>query len=213
MPQKQVPFNTVDFDEFVGYYRFGDPVTFAHIYRDGDRLETQLTAQPPVQVFAEGPTEFFATLVAAQWTFVIGPDGNVTEAILHQGGYLRPWIKSSKAANDEFEANLQLRIKENKPSPGTADAIRRQIDAEEKTGHALYSEMGPLLAAAAHEQEQQARANFLARGPLQSLTFSKVLPNGANDYLAVFAQGQVEVIITPLSDDGKIAGLLFRNIP
>ncbi|HXR91286.1 MAG TPA: glycogen/starch/alpha-glucan phosphorylase [Steroidobacteraceae bacterium] len=45
----------------------------ARVYRKGDRYYSQLTAQPPVEVFSESPTEFFATVVAAQISFVTGP--------------------------------------------------------------------------------------------------------------------------------------------
>lgn len=75
-----------------------------------------------------------------------GSNGQVTEAILHQGGPLRPWLRSSKTANDAFEAKLQQRIRENKPSPGTEQAVKRQIDEEERAGHALYAEMAAPLA-------------------------------------------------------------------
>lgn len=212
-PQKEVPLNPKKFDKFVGYYRLSSPVVFAHMYRSEDHFYTQLTDQPPVEVFPESPTEFFATVVAAQWSFVIGSNGQVTEAILHQSGYLRPWLRSSKSANDAFEAERRQRINENKPSPGTEEAIRRQIEEIERTGHALYTEMDAPLAAAAHEQEKQMEGRFKKRGALESLRFSRVLPNGDDDYVATFAHAQVEVIITPLSPDGRIGGLLFRDIP
>jgi Domain of unknown function (DUF3471) len=212
-PQKEVPFNAADFDKFVGYYELSSPVAFVHVYRNGDRLYNQITGQQPVELFAESPTEFFETVVAAQWSFVTGPDGQVTEAILHQSGLLRPWLRISNSAYDAFEANLQRRIKENKPSSGTEAAVRRQIEEVERTGHALYSEMDAPLAAAAREQQKQMEARFKVRGALQSIRFSRVLPDGDDDYLVTFAHTKAEVIITPLSANGKIAGMLIRDIP
>jgi hypothetical protein len=212
-PRNEVPFNPADFDKFVGYYELSYPVAFVHVYRNGDHLYNQIAGQPPVELFAESPTKFFETVVAAQWSFVSGPDGKVTEAILHQGGLLRPWHRISKSAYDTFATNLQRRINENKPSPGTEAAVRRQIEEIERTGHALYAEMDAPLAAAAREQQKQMEARFKARGALQSIRFSKVLANGADDYLVTFAHGQSEVIITPLSADGKIAGMFMRDIP
>ena len=83
----------------------------------------------------------------------------------------------------------------------------------EKTGHALYAEMAPGLAAAARQQSAQFEAMMKRVGPLSSLRFAKVLPNGADDYVATFAHGQLEVIIVPLTPDGKIPGMLYRPIP
>lgn len=212
-PQKEVPFVPADFDKFVGYYRFGSsgaPRAFAHVYRKGDHYYSQLTGQPPVEVFPESPTEFFATVVAAQISFATGPDGGVTGMVLHQNGYLRPWPRSSKSAYDAFEAKLQQRVRENRPSPGTEAAIRRQIQSLETTSHQLYAEMTPQLAAAARAQDPQHTAMWKRLGALHSLGFESVLPNGNDDYLATFAHGQLVVIIAPLTPDGKISGLLYR---
>jgi hypothetical protein len=212
-PQKEVPFNPADFDKFVGYYKSDYPVLFAHVYRSGDHFYTKLTANPPLEIFPESPTKFFLTVMAAQWTFVAGPDGEVSEAILHNQGNLRPWIRSSKAAADAFETALQQRIKAEKPSPGTEAAVRRQIVAVERTGHSLYVEMTPPLAAAAHEQEKLIETAFKRRGALESIRFSRVFPNGDDDYVATLAHGQTEVRVSPVSADGKIGALVFRDMP
>ena len=212
-PQKEVPFNPADFDKFVGYYRLGpssSPLAFAHVYRNGDRYYCQLTAQPPVQEYPESANEFFATIVAAQISFVSGPDGRVTRMILHQNGYLRPWERSTKAANDAFELKLRQRVKDNRPSPGTDAAIRRQLRSLEQTGHQLYSEMTPQLASAARAQDPQHTAMWKRLGTLRSLRFDRVLPNGNDTYLATFANGTLVVVISPLTPEGKIAGLGYR---
>jgi D-alanyl-D-alanine carboxypeptidase len=53
---------------------------------EGDRLMTQATGQPKVEVFPSSPTEFFLKVVDAQITFVKDASGAVTQLILHQGG-------------------------------------------------------------------------------------------------------------------------------
>jgi hypothetical protein len=215
-PQKEVPFNPAGFDRFAGYYVIGpagSPLGFARVYREGDRYYSQLTGQRPVEFYPESPTEFFATVVAAQISFVTGRDGKVTGMVLHQNGYLRHWPRSTKAAHDAFETKLQARIEANRPSPGTEAAIRRQIESLQSTGHQLYAEMDPPLAAAARAQDPQNTAMWKRLGALESLRFERVLPNGSNDYLATFAHGQVAVIISPLTADGKIAGLFWHLLP
>ncbi len=212
-PQQEVPFNPARFEKFAGYYRIGPsgaPVGFARAYRKGDHYYLQLTGQPPVQVFPESPTKFFATVVAAQISFVTGPTGRATGMVLHQNGYLHAWPRSSKTAYAAFESELRHRIKQNRPSPGTEAALLRQIQSLESTGHGLYAEMTPELAAAAREQEPKTAALWKRLGALRSLRFAGVLPNGSNDYIATFAHGQLAIIISPLTSAGKIAGLLYR---
>ena len=56
------------------------------VTREDDRLMTQLTGQPKVEVFPESETKFFLKVVDAQLTFVKDDGGTVTHVILHQGG-------------------------------------------------------------------------------------------------------------------------------
>jgi hypothetical protein len=212
-PQKEVPFIPADFDRFVGYYKDTTSGLYARVYRERDRYYSQLTGQSSVEFFPESPTEFFATVVAAQISFVSNTEGRVTEMVIHQNGFLRPWLRISKSAYDAFETDLQQRIKGNEPSSGTEAAVRRQIEEAERTGHALYAEMDAPLAAAARKQQKQMEARFKMRGALQSIRFSRVLPNGDDVYLVTFAHTQAEVIITPLLANGKIAGMLIRDLP
>lgn len=53
---------------------------------EGDKLMTQATGQPKVEVFPSSPTEFFLKVVDAQITFVKDASGAVTHLVLHQGG-------------------------------------------------------------------------------------------------------------------------------
>ncbi len=212
-PQKEVQFNPVEFDKFAGYYQRqpGLP-TFFHIYRNGDRYYSQITGQMPVEIFPESPSEFFATVVAAQVSFDIGPGGQVTGLVLHQGGLLMPWQRVSAAAFEAANAKLQQRIKSNAPSPGTEAALRHQIETLER-GDPDYAAMGPGLADATRQQLPQIRALFKKIGALKSLEFGKVLPNGADLYLATFEHGELACTITPLSPDGKVTGDFFHLMP
>lgn len=212
-PRTEVPFHPKDFDRFVGYYQLAASAGyFVHVWRSEDHFYSQLTGQPPVEEFPAGPTEFFDTVAPVQWTYVIGPHGEVTEAVLHQDGFLYSWPRVSKATYDADTAALQQRIADNRPSPGTEEALRRQIDAMEGTGHPLYAQMDAQLAAMAHEQWEQLRAEFKTWGAFRSLRFLKVMPAGRDDYLATFTHARVEITIAPLSD-GKTGGLLFSDIP
>ncbi len=211
-PHHEVPVNPTDFDKFVGYYQL-TPMVFFHVFRRGDHYFAQLTGQPPVREYPESATKFFATVVAAQISFVTDVRGRVTGLVLHQNGYRRAAHRVSRQTAARAEAQLQRRIQHNDPAPGTAAAVRAQILSFEHTGHALYARMTPGLAAAARAQAGKAGPLFRSLGALQSLHHYKVLGNGADDYLATFAHGRLEVIIAPLTAGGKVQGLFFHPVP
>lgn len=211
-PRHEIPFKPAEFDKFVGYYELS-PTMFCHIFRRGDRYFAQLTGQPPVREYPQSPRKFFATVVAAQISFRSGPGGRVSELVLHQNGFLRSAPRVSARRALRAESQLLRRIRRNIPAPGTAAAVRAQILSFERYGHARYAQMAPALAAAAHTQASRAAPLFKSLGAFHSLRHFKVLANGADDYLASFAHGRLEVIIAPLAPDGKVQGIFFRPEP
>ena len=73
------------YDAYVGQYPLA-PTFVITITREGDRLMTQATGQPKVELFPESETKYFLKVVDAQITFVKDDRGVVTHLILHQGG-------------------------------------------------------------------------------------------------------------------------------
>lgn len=212
-PQKEVPFNPSDFDKFVGYYKDDTFLgLYARVYRTGDHYYLQLTGQGSVEFFPESSTEFFATVVAAQISFVTSRDGQVTGMTIHQNGFLRPWTKISKSAYDEGNAELKRRVSSNIPSQGTQDSLRRWIGAMEN-GRPNYEEMSPGLAAAAREQWPRTKLIVQKLGAFRALTFERVAPNGDDIYAATFAHGTAEMVIGPLSADGKVIARWWHVSP
>jgi hypothetical protein len=56
------------------------------VTREGDKLMTQATNQPKLEVFPESETKFFLRVVDAQIVFIKDASGKVTDLELHQGG-------------------------------------------------------------------------------------------------------------------------------
>jgi hypothetical protein len=73
------------YDAYVGDYEL-QPGFVLSVTREGDRLMTQATGQPKVEIFPSSETEFFLKVVDARITFVRGPGGKVDQLVLHQGG-------------------------------------------------------------------------------------------------------------------------------
>lgn len=61
-------------DGLLGRYALA-PGAVLTISREGGQMFAQLTGQSRLEIFAEGPTAFFARLVDAQLTFTVGADG------------------------------------------------------------------------------------------------------------------------------------------
>lgn len=211
-PQKEVPFDPADFDKFVGYYRMGDSDNFAHVYRTGNHYFVQLTAQPPAEFFPENPTEFFMTTVAAQVSFAVGPDGRATGMVIHQNGMPHPLHRVSEAEFQAGSAALARQVKANTPSPGTRSMVIAYIRDLEH-GSQDYDTMTPELAAVARPQLSKSVALMRKEGAFKSLAFVRVLPNGANAYIATFTGGKLLWVIMPLTKAGRVSGVFFRPYP
>jgi len=211
-PQKEIPFDPADFDKFVGYYRLGDSDNFAHVYRTGNHYFLQLTAQPAAEFFPESPTEFFMTTVAAQVSFEVGPDGRATGMVIHQNGMPHPLHRVSEAEFQAGSAALAKRVKANTPSPGTRSMVIAYIRDLEH-GSQDYDTMTPELAAVARPQLAKSVAVMRKEGTFRSLAFVRVLPNGADAYIATFTGGELLWVIMPLTKEGKVSGVFFRPYP
>lgn len=72
-------------DGLIGRYMLA-PGAVLTITREDQRMFGQLTGQPRIEIFAEGPTAFFTKVVDAQLTFTVDADGRAASVTLHQNG-------------------------------------------------------------------------------------------------------------------------------
>jgi hypothetical protein len=72
-------------DGYVGTYQLNPLLVFT-VTREGDRLWAKLTGQETYEVHPYTERDFFYTIVAAQLSFVPGPDGKARAVVLHQNG-------------------------------------------------------------------------------------------------------------------------------
>jgi D-alanyl-D-alanine-carboxypeptidase/D-alanyl-D-alanine-endopeptidase len=211
-PPKEHKEITVDpkiFDKYVGSYQLA-PTVIMTISRDGDRLFSQLTGQPKIQLFPEGERKFFVKEVDAQWTFETDAQGQATQAILHQNGRDTTAKRIHEAQAGALLAALAKRVKDQTPAPGSEAALRRDIE-ELGLGQPKYELMSPGLADATRQQLPQIKALLADLGAIQSVTFKGVGPGGADIYEVKFEHGSTEWRIM-LESDGKIASVGFRRL-
>jgi uncharacterized protein YneR len=80
------------YDRYTGEYELSPGFTIV-ILRRGDKLISQATGQPEVELFPESETRFFLKEVDAQVDFVKDGAGKVTGLVVHQGGLDLPGKK------------------------------------------------------------------------------------------------------------------------
>ncbi len=83
------------YDRLAGDYELA-PDFIITILRRGDKLISQATGQPEVELFPESETRFFLKVVDAQVDFILDGAGHATGIVLHQGGRDLPAKKIRK---------------------------------------------------------------------------------------------------------------------
>lgn len=208
-PQKETAFNPANFDRYQGYYEFDFPDghVFVRLYRSANRYywQVETAGQPPTEIFAESPTEFFATEFAAQLSFTTAADGRGSEMTLHELGVLHTAHRVSQTAYDAWLADLRRRISDDKPNPAADAALRRQLDAWEQKAKAT-SERTPMAPMAPMVR------TIAGLGTLEGVRFVKVGPHGWEVYQASFANGELRCFMAPLSAAGKVNGLDCQKV-
>jgi hypothetical protein len=207
-PRKPITMDSASIDRFVGAYQLF-PSTIWWITRDGSHFLARFTGGTTVEYFPESATKFFSTEGPAQLSFESDTDGHVTAMIRHHLGIERRAPRISAAAAMAIEDALAVRIKDNKPAPGTEAALRHQIDAMEN-GAFDTSVMSPELRSLINSRTPMATTFFAQLGAFKSLTFKNVGPTGVDFYTAVFERGRIVWSILPLVD-GKIVELYYQR--
>jgi D-alanyl-D-alanine carboxypeptidase len=84
-PRREIDLDPALYDRLAGDYELA-PDFIITILRRGDKLISQATGQPEVELFPESETRFFLKVTDAQVDFVVDAAGRVTGLVLHQGG-------------------------------------------------------------------------------------------------------------------------------
>ncbi len=131
----------------MGYYRLGSADVFS-VTRRGNGYLVGVIGQTPDEVYPESAHKFFLKGFSppAQFSFTIDAAGHVTEMVLHQSGEEQHAPRIADAEGKAAEAALAQRVASNRPSPGTEEALRRQIGGL-MSGRPDYRLMAPNLAA------------------------------------------------------------------
>jgi len=87
--QPAVTLDAAAFDKLTGYYRLAPalrPNTVVTVSREGEHFFIKLTRQPAREILAESPISFFMQGLPVKISFELGPDGQASGLVIHQGG-------------------------------------------------------------------------------------------------------------------------------
>ena len=193
---------------YAGYYAAGPVVV--RLEARGKTLISHNQGQPQDTTFyPEGGGKFFARTADTRIAFQSGADGQVTGALVSQGTQPGQPAKRIDAAEADRMAKARAeRVQAKTAAPGTEEALRRVI-GELQRGAPDYDRMAPGLAAATRQQLDGIKSLLGGLGPLKSVTFRTVAPNGADVFTVAFEKGSTEWTIA-LGDNGRIDGLGLR---
>jgi len=192
-------------DRYVGVYaphagEFG----LYTITRAGEKLVTQVTGQPPLDLHPISETEFVITGVDVQITFLCEADGRATELRLRQQGAEIMAPRIDDAAAERLRSTLAARIESKAPIRGSEEALRRLIEGI-RTGAPNYDEMGPALAQLTRKQLPRLQSVSTSLGAIQAIEFQGVGSQGWDVYDVQREHGSSRWRIA-LGSDGKILG-------
>jgi CubicO group peptidase (beta-lactamase class C family) len=182
--------------------------SFVTISRDGNHVFEQATGEKQSEIFAERETEWFAKTGDSGITFETDDTGRATKLVLHQRGHDRPATRIDDAAAKTVAAAFVVankRIKDQTPAPGSEAALR-QLMSDLAAGTPRYASMTPEMAALTREQLGQLKSMLNSLGPVQSVSFQQVMPDGIDVYKVTFANGNAEFGMA-LEDNGMISGV------
>jgi hypothetical protein len=201
---KPVAMDPALFDAYVGHYAFPGSMIMT-VSRDHERFWTQMSGQPPVEIFPEGRNNFFANVVDAQISFEADAQERATGLVLHQNGRDITAPRMDDATAEQLAEALKNKVQQKVSTPGTEPALRRLILGL-ANGKPDYEELSPGLAQATREQLPELQRTLAALGSLVALKFTGVDPQGRDIYHAQFEHGFDEwhLIMAP---DGKIASV------
>jgi hypothetical protein len=211
-PRVAVAFKPADFDPFAGVYQGDTVITLgregAHFYarRDLGVPSIHMMRHGRLEIFPESQSKFFARDAAAQYSFTRNALGRIDGLVFHQNG-LERWFRRVDAGTARAIADsVAARVRAGKSSPGTQAALDRYIRAmqQDPGATAVSAGIATLIERGGHRQVR----NF---GPLQSLRFQGVAPDGLDLFDATFAKGHVQWWIAPLTADGRIVWVGFAR--
>src|SRR5215471_3639165 len=211
--RREITLDSKVLTRYVGAYQMpgaGGPAML--IALDGNQLTSKLGPQPPLPIFAQSETVFFAKVVDAQIEFP-KDDGSprASQLTLHQNGR----DTTAKRLDDteakklaDAAALFAKRLKDQTPAPGSMEAANKMIRDlyNGKPDPAMMSPGAPI-----QQQLASLQTEVVGFGAIEKIAFQGVGPGGADIYSVKSAKGSWEFRIW-LTPDRKVQQANTRAI-
>lgn len=166
-------------DRYAGTYQLHNAVFT--VARDDGQLSARLSGQAATRCHAVSETEFVAREIGARLRFILGVDGVPTAVVLNQRGNDHTMQRIDPGAAQELQRAIEDRMRSRSASPGTEAALRRLIEGV-AAGKPDYTAMSADLADATRKQLPVLQPGLAALGPISSVEFLGVGPQGQDVY-------------------------------
>jgi CubicO group peptidase (beta-lactamase class C family) len=216
-PHTEITLDSAVLVRYAGTYSFPTGNLLKISLQDG-LLVSRLDDRPPIALFPESTTLFFPKVPGPEITFSrFDGQGSPAAVSLRENGKDTPGARMTdaelKQRADESAAKAVFaarRYEDQKQQAGSEEALRR-ILAAIASGTLDYAGMTASVAQSARLQLPRYRDAVAKLGTVQSVSFSGVLPDGSDDYIVKFANGDTEWRIS-LAGDGKIQTLGYHPL-
>jgi DNA-binding transcriptional MerR regulator len=192
---------------YAGLYQAGEWIILT-VRREGSKLVAEFSGRPPTQLRPTSECDFEMDDVGGMpITFDRGPDGAASSLRMRMKGGDITANRVDPATAEQVRARLAQRIENQKPLPGSEEAVRRLLEGM-ISGQPDYSVMHPALAYIARQQMSRLHTTAAYLGELKSIDFQGVGSQGWDIYDVQHEHGTSRVRIM-LRPDGQVTGALF----
>ena len=178
-------------DGYVGVYAYGERYNATTVRRDGDHLTISTCGSKPEALYAQSTTRFFFERLEDNnggYSFVPGPDGKATAAVMHQNGASTPMPRIDAATGEKLCAESAARTKNQTPAPGSEELLKRILSGI-VAGKPPLNEMNPQLAAAIRSDLPKLQVRLESLGAVQHVSFLRVNGGEMNMFRVVCEHG------------------------
>jgi CubicO group peptidase (beta-lactamase class C family) len=216
-PHTEVTLDSAVLGRYAGSYGFPAGNLLKISLQDGV-VVYRLDDRQPIALFPESATLFFPKAAGPEIVFSgFDGQGSPGAVALRENGKDTPAVRLADAELKqrvgeaaERAASAARRYKEQKQQAGSEEALKRTLAAI-ASGSVDYAGMTAAVAQSARSQMTRYQDAVAKLGALQSVSFASVLPDGSDDYIVKFANGDTEWRIS-LATDGKIQTLGYHPL-
>ncbi|MBZ2208028.1 M56 family metallopeptidase [Massilia soli] len=208
-PRQQVDLPASRLVDYEGTYQV-DEFILMEVRRDGRRLWTQMTGNPPIEQYAERQDAFFSRDIDAQLAFERDARGAVTGLVLHSLGaqYAAPKLEQDGIAAASMKINQNI-VRTAPRRPDGEALLKRNIDLA-VAGKLRTDEMTPQLAKQAQRMFAHTSKELAAYGRARAVAFLAVDGNGFDVYRVQHEHGQRDWHLL-INSDGKVSRAYSRD--